>query len=120
MAAYLKKPFSHNPLIARKLLIRVTLSIGRTLQQLVSGSSAADELAESPPCSRGTPKGVTAANKIALNAGENAIARLAEDRTTRHATLAHHPETQKEPCFMESDAVSTSSGCGLLAPLAVA
>src|SRR3954470_12549615 len=27
MAAYLKKPFSHNPLIARKPLIRVTLGI---------------------------------------------------------------------------------------------
>src|SRR3954467_13893357 len=28
-AAYLKKPFSHNPLIARKLLIRVTLTLYR-------------------------------------------------------------------------------------------
>src|SRR3954468_9990316 len=59
MAAYLKKPFSHNPLIARKPLIRVTVfrfSALTALQRMGEAPGVAegiDDLGEP-----GTPEGV--------------------------------------------------------------
>src|SRR3954467_10630861 len=70
MAAYLKKPFSHNPLIARKPLIRVTYETGLKVsdEELAELALERDEFAR-------TADPAVQTGKPAADDGHEAVAR---------------------------------------------